>query len=82
MPIYLYECLGCKESFKVRHSMSEVCECCTSCGSNEVNRIPTSFMSLSKEKIEKNKVGDLTREFIENSKVDLKNQKKELDDKR
>ena len=82
MPIYLYECDNCKETFKVRHRMSETCECCTLCGSNTVGRKPVSFMNLSKQKSVTTKVGDMTKEFIENSKDDLKTQIKELEKKR
>ena len=82
MPIYLYECDSCKDTFKVRHSMSETCECCTLCGSNMVERKPVSFMNLSKQKSVTTKVGDVTNEFIENSKDDLKTQIEELKKKR
>ena len=82
MPIYLYECGDCEETFKVRHGMSESCECCTLCGSSSLERKPTQFMNLSKQQISKQKTGDITKEFIENSKEDLKSQIKELEKKR
>lgn len=82
MPIYLYECTVCQETFKARHSMSETCECCTLCGASEVVRRPTSFTNLSKKKTFTRKVGDVTKEFIENSKADLKDHIKELETKR
>jgi putative FmdB family regulatory protein len=78
MPIYIYECAVCNESFKSRHEMSETCETCVSCGSTDIARKPSSFMNLSKERTVITKVGDLTKEFIENSKADLKGQIKEL----
>ncbi len=62
--------------------MSETCECCTLCGSNTVERKPVSFMNLSKQKTVTTKVGDITKEFIENSKDDLKAQIEELGKKR
>ena len=82
MPIYLYECAICAETFKVQHGMSETCECCTLCGSAEVVRKPTMFTNLSKQKNIKRKTGDLTKEFIENSKSDLQTYTKELEKKR
>ena len=82
MPIYLYECATCKEVFKVRHGMSETCECCTLCGSNTIERKVSTFTNLSKQKHAAAKVGDVTKEFIENSKDDLKTQIEELKEKR
>jgi len=82
VPIYVYKCVECKESFNVRHGMSEVCESCTLCGASDPVRVPSSFANLSKETTFKNKVGDITKEFIENSKEDLKSYQKELNDKR
>jgi len=82
MPIYVYECHGCADLFKVRHRMSEVCECCTLCGASDVVRKPTTFTNLSKERIEKSAIGDLTKEFIDHAKFDLKEQQKELEEKR
>ena len=82
MPIYVYECCDCESLFKVRHRMSEVCECCTLCGASNVVRKPTSFTNLSKTRVQKSAIGDLTKEFIDNAKFDLKEQQKELEDKR
>jgi|TARA_R110000824_G_scaffold178013_5_gene357572 putative FmdB family regulatory protein len=82
MPIYLYECVDCEETFKVRHTMSETCECCALCAGKNVSRIPTSFTNLSKQKTIKKRTGDITNEFIENSKADLAAQMKELQKKR
>tara|TARA_B100001123_G_C14557331_1_gene728774 strand:+ start:409 stop:555 length:147 start_codon:yes stop_codon:yes gene_type:complete len=47
-----------------------------------VERKPVSFMNLSKQKNVTTKVGDVTNEFIENSKDDLKTQIEELKKKR
>tara|TARA_R110000824_G_scaffold54557_5_gene150551 strand:- start:2699 stop:2947 length:249 start_codon:yes stop_codon:yes gene_type:complete len=82
MPIYLYECGTCEEVFKVRHGMSETCECCILCGSNVIERKVSTFTNLSKQKDTVTKVGDTTKEFIENSKDDLKIQIEELKKKR
>ena len=52
------------------------------CASANIGRKPSEFSFSSGKQEEKKKVGDLTNEFIENSKQDLKNQKKELDSSR
>jgi len=82
MPIYVYRCLVCEETFKQRHGMSEVCNKCTLCDANDPVRVPSSFTNLSKEVVLQTKVGDLTKEFIENSKEDFKSYKENLEDKR
>jgi len=78
MPIYLYECEACEDTFKIRHGMSETCEECAECGSPNVSRIPTNVINSSKSLKKSKKVGDTTKEFIENAKHDLKMQKEDL----
>ena len=82
MPIYIYECLGCEEQFKVSHGMTEDYEKCDSCESDDIRRVPTLFTNLTKKHIIKNRTGDLTKEFIENAKEELRQERKELDDSR
>jgi len=82
MPIYVYECLDCLGEWKESHGMTEDIEDCFWCDSHNVHRVPSSFTNLSKKMEAKRKVGDLTNEFIENSKKDLHQHKKKLGDKR
>jgi hypothetical protein len=62
--------------------MCETIEDCFWCDSKNVGRKPTEFSYTGSKQEQKKKTGDLTKEFIENSKEDLKNQKKELDSSR
>ena len=79
MPIYVYQCGDCLGEWKENHLMCETIESCPWCDSKNIGRKPSNF-SFNSDKFESaKKVGDLTKEFIENSKDDLKNQKKELD---
>jgi len=82
MPIYVYECNNCLGEWKISHSMTETEEECTWCQSRNIYRKPSSFVNLSKKTEAKRKVGDLTGEFIENSRHDLQKQKEELDKQR
>ena len=82
MPIYVYQCGDCLGEWKENHLMSETVEECPWCSSKNVGRKPSKFSYGLKKEQKINKVGDLTNEFIENSKQDLKNQKKELDNSR
>ncbi len=82
MPIYVYQCGDCLGEWKENHLMSESIEDCPWCDSKNIARKPSDFTFNSKKQEKQKKVGDLTREFIENSKEDLKNQKKGLDKNR
>jgi hypothetical protein len=62
--------------------MCETIEDCFWCDSKNVGRKPTEFSYTGNRQEQKKKTGDLTKEFIENSKEDLKNHKKELDNNR
>jgi len=82
MPIYVYECNDCLGEWKTSHSMTETEEECTWCESKNIYRKPSNFSNLSKKVATRRKVGDLTNEFIENSRKNLQNQKQELNKKR
>lgn len=81
MPIYVYRCSDCEEQFKVNHSMQEDWEACEVCNSENIARVPMFSSNLKLFK-KKKKVGDVTKEFIENAKSDLQKQKTEIDNKR
>ena len=82
MTIYVYQCLDCLGEWKENHLMCETIEDCFWCDSKNVGRKPTEFSYTGNRQEQKKKTGDLTKEFIENSKEDLKNHKKELDNNR
>ena len=82
MPIYVYQCADCLGEWKENHLMSETVDSCFWCDSKNINRKPSNFSYNNKKQEKNKKTGDLTNEFIENSKQDLKNQKKELDNSR
>jgi len=62
--------------------MCETIENCSWCDSKNIARKPSDFSYSGNKQEKAKKTGDLTKEFIENSKEDLKNQKKELDSSR
>jgi putative FmdB family regulatory protein len=82
VPIYIYECLTCEDQFKVSHGMTEEHEKCDSCESGDIRRVPTLFTNLAKKRTIKSRTGDVTKEFIESAREELKQERKELDDKR
>tara|TARA_R100000152_G_C6713217_1_gene140466 strand:+ start:580 stop:831 length:252 start_codon:yes stop_codon:yes gene_type:complete len=83
VPIYLYACEDCETEWKENHGMTEEIENCHACGSDKIYRKPSLFANLSRHKDnKKQKVGSHVKEFIENSKEVLKQQKEELKEKR
>ena len=77
MPTYIYHCVVCEGSFKVRHGMKEVCEECEWCGSANIVRVPSNFSTVQTHE-NKEKVGDLVKGFIEDSRRELDQQKEGL----
>ena len=82
MPIYVYECLDCLGEWKESHGMTEDIDECNWCHSANFHRKPSQFTNLTKLTQQKRKIGDITKEFIENSKEVLKTHKEELGNKR
>tara|TARA_R110000824_G_scaffold153926_23_gene325817 strand:+ start:7126 stop:7362 length:237 start_codon:yes stop_codon:yes gene_type:complete len=78
----MYECLECQTEWKVNHGMLEEEEQCAECKSTNIGRKISDFTLTFKKQVVKKKTGDLTKEFIENSKKDLKQHKRELDKSR
>jgi len=77
MPIYTYKCDNCEEEFRVSHSMTETQEICEVCENiNTLTRVPSIFSNVKIER--KHKVGNIVKDFIEESKEDLKEQKQDL----
>lgn len=74
MPKYNYRCSECDGEFEARHSMTEVVDACALCGGGPVSRIPSLFFSVSKP----SNAGSLVKEFIEDAKRDVQNEKRKL----
>lgn len=84
MPRYEYECDRCTEVIQIFHSMDESIDSCPDCGSADIKKsfkTPIAF-SARKEKERDRKAGELVEEFIQQSKEDLKNEKREVDKNR
>ena len=81
MPVYLYHCKSCDETFEVRHSMSEEQTECVKCKSESIFRVP----SLSEIKFQnhlnyahKQATGKVVNDFIEETKQAVKKEKRDL----
>jgi|ETNvirnome_6_100_1030635.scaffolds.fasta_scaffold36823_1 putative FmdB family regulatory protein len=81
MPRYQYRCGGCNEEALLNHLSDETAEVCPSCGASALTKMLTHFRTAPKPS-KKKKTGDIAKEFIKDARSDLKQQKKELIDKR
>ena len=80
MPRYVYRCEKCENVFQTVHSIKEKLTDCEQCKTNEtLKRVPSMPLVLTrKEKKQKEKVGTLVKKHIEDTKEELKQEKKNL----
>jgi putative FmdB family regulatory protein len=80
MPKYSYRCTNCPHSFDARHSIKELLTDCPECDQKEaLKRVPsTPFRSTVTKKTQRGKVGEVTKKFIEDTREELKKEKKQL----
>tara|TARA_R110000824_G_scaffold400651_1_gene608681 strand:- start:35620 stop:35868 length:249 start_codon:yes stop_codon:yes gene_type:complete len=73
-------CDECTLTFTVSHGLDETFVDCCECGATESMRklLSTPIMIKDDIVIKKNKVGELTKEYIEANRKILKEQKKEV----
>tara|TARA_Y100001938_G_C7842647_1_gene306872 strand:- start:249 stop:503 length:255 start_codon:yes stop_codon:yes gene_type:complete len=78
MPRYRYGCQSCESTKIVFHLISdEVAVTCDECEA-EMNKIITNSFTTNEVKNKKNKIGQVTKEYIEKNREVLEQQKKEL----
>ena len=77
MPRYTYRCDVCGNSFEVSHSISEKLTDCECGEEGSLKRIP-SLPFRASVKINKQKAGEIVKEFIEDTKIEIKKSKAEM----
>jgi putative FmdB family regulatory protein len=80
MPRYVYKCKNCHDTFQITHGMKESLTDCEKCETqNGLIKEPSLWCTYDLSKIpEKQKAGNLVKEFIERSTEDLKAEKERL----
>lgn len=78
MPKYEYECHSCSQEFSVRLSMGEQQDTCILCESNDIKKIVSSFSLSSKQTINKKEVGSEVKKYIEETRKEVREEKKRL----
>jgi putative FmdB family regulatory protein len=82
MPRYAYHCSECDKEVTLFHLVAEEAPPCPLCNSVEhLAKLLSAFATKRKQK-QKQKIGDTTEKFIETAGAELKQQKKDLKDKR
>jgi len=77
---YVYHCDKCEKTLVISHLSDETQTQCPECSSAEgFKKVLTSFSTSTGAKARKQKVGQITEEFIENSREELRQQRKDLD---
>ena len=77
MPRYTYRCDVCGNSFEVSHSISEKLTDCECGEEGSLKRIP-SLPFRASVKINKQKAGEIVKEFIEDTKIEIKKSKEKI----
>ena len=77
MPRYTYRCDVCGNSFEVSHSISEKLTDCECGEEGSLKRIP-SLPFRASVKINKQKAGEIVKEFIEDTKIEIKKSKEKM----
>lgn len=78
MPKYCYKCSECESEIEVRHGMTERLTDCKVCEMEEVlTRIPQLTNIVRKQEQGEKKTGSLTKEYIEENRRILKEEKKQ-----
>ena len=78
MPKYTYKCTNCQEIVTRYHSFSERLADCSECGSeNTLTRVPSNFLT-EKQDDSPLKAGTLVKEYISETREELKKQKENL----
>ena len=82
MPRYRYMCSECGFTKVFFHGINESVEICENCDELAMEKdYSASFVVNATKEKPKNEVGELTKEYIEENKEILKQQKKETKDK-
>jgi len=79
MPRYQYRCTACEDLSTINHLSSEILTACPRCKApTGLVKLLTRFNTAPKRPV-RQRVGQITEEFIEDARIDLQQQKEELE---
>ena len=83
MPRYVYRCAQCHEKSVVSHLSEETITECPACLKTDcLTKVITAFTTNHNSGASKQRVGQITEEFIQDAKEDLHQQRDTLEKKR
>jgi len=82
MPRYAYKCGACNIEYLTMHGLSDILQVCEKCGVQDMLTKLLTTPSYGVKKQSTKKVGQITEEFIEESRQELQKQRKDLDTQR
>jgi len=79
VPKYTYRCNKCEVVVEIRHMMDEICEDCEKCSSKKtLKKIPSIPLIMKKITQKKSKTGEITNDFIEETRKEQEEEKTAL----
>lgn len=83
MPRYAYRCSSCGEEFLIIHPSNEILEECERCEvKGKLEKLLTVPLYSSSKKTTSQKVGQITEDFIKESRNELHQQKEDMNKER
>jgi len=83
VPRYAYKCGACGEEFLIIHSSDEILEECERCEARDkLEKLLTVPLYSSSKKTTSQKVGQITEDFIKESRDELHQQKENMNKER
>ena len=72
MPLYVYDCLGCKKKLNIRHSYKDKNIKCTECGSENLKKNLSNVLQVTRKCYNnKEETGSQVKKAIKDGKKDL-----------
>ena len=79
MPRYTYRCDGCENILEIAHSIREKLEICEECNGDLIRVPSTSYINSGQKKAKSpNKIGDLVKNHIEETRREISDEKKRI----
>ncbi len=78
MPVYVYKCRTCKETFEKRHGMFYEQDRCIHCMSDDIFKVPTIQARNKTDKTSSSTAGKIVDKYIQDAKEEIKKEKRKL----
>jgi putative FmdB family regulatory protein len=77
MPVYVYKCRTCKQTFEKRHGMFFEQTRCELCSSEDIFKVPS--ITVQKPQVNKGKkAGKIVDQYIKDTKEEIRKEKRKL----